>query len=749
MANAATANKQAQTKASKPQVVWIGNGNEAVARAIIHIGYDGEGYYPITPSSAAGEAVSKAFAAGETDIAFVPLTSELAAISTCAGMAIAGGRVVDVTSANGLLLKMEEMPAISGLALPMVLNLSTRDVSAPLNIKNGHSDLAACLGVGWLILCAPTVQATYDMNIVALKLAEAVDLPAIVAYDGFHTSHANRRIEIFAEKDDVRDFLGEKPKGTTILDVDNPHTFGPYMNDDLINTRVQLDAKMARAYEVLPGIFAEYAKCSGRSYSFVERYGADNAEVVLVMVNTGGETAKDAVDRLAARGEKVAVVIPKVLRPFPEKELVEAVAGARTILVGERVSQYGASNYLANELGAALQRVGSKAEIIQRTYGVGGLTLTSEDAEKLFGIAQAWPNLDDPDEQKRKWYYGAWPGDINYDPAVQIEAVTAEDQALNIGVEKVNLRELSEMPIRFEKHSACPGCGIFVNLNLFLRGIDGPVVVFFNTGCGMVVTTGFPNTTFKMPYFHNLFHNASSTATGVVEMYKRFRAQGKITRDITFIAVSGDGGDDIGMDQVIGAALRNDPFIMLEYDNKGYMNTGAQMCYTGIKGQRNSNAHIGPQQKGKKTHHKDIVEILRGTNCSYLFQAAEANPLDMIRKARKAQQTVQNGGFAFGKLWSVCPLNWGMKESNGPAAVKAAVDSCIFPLYEIQNGVTTLNYDPEKRKKKVPVTDAFKLMGAGFAHIAKPDFADIAAEVQTEVNRRWTRLKAKAENELL
>ena len=347
MANAVVVTEKAKTKGLKPQAVWIGNGNEAVAQAIIQIGYDGEGYYPITPSSDAGEAVSKAFAAGETDIAFVPLTSELAAISACAGMAIAGGRVVDVTSANGLLLKIEEMPAISGLALPMVLNLSTRDVSAPLNIKNGHSDLAACLGMGWTILCAPTVQATYDLNIIALKLAEAVNLPAIVAYDGFHTSHANRRIEIFAEKEDVRKFLGEKPKGTTIFDVENPHTFGPYMNDDLINTKVQIDAKMARAYEVLPEIFEQYAKWSGRSYGFVERYGADDAEVVMVMINTGGETAKDAVDRLLGRGEKVAVVIPKVLRPFPEKELVEAVAGARTILVGERVSQYGASNYLA------------------------------------------------------------------------------------------------------------------------------------------------------------------------------------------------------------------------------------------------------------------------------------------------------------------------------------------------------------------------------------------------------------------
>ena len=513
MANAVAVTEKLKVSAARPQQVWIGNGNEAVARAIIHIGYDGEGYYPITPSSDAGEEVSKAFAAGETDIAFVAATSELAAISVCAGMAVAGGRVVDVTSANGLLLKIEEMPAIAGLALPMVLNLSTRDVSAPLNIKNGHSDLAACLGLGWMILCAPTVQATYDMNIIAIKLAESVNLPCIVAYDGFHTSHANRRIEIFAEKEDVRAFVGQKPKTLNIMDVDHPHTFGPYMNDDLINTKVQLEAKMQRTYEILPDLFEQYAEVSGRSYSFVERYGPDDADVVMVMLNTGGETAKDAVDRLNKRGEKVAVVIPKVLRPFPEKELVKAVAGARTILVGERVSQYGASNYLANELGAALQRVGDKAQIIQRIYGVGGLTLTAEDAEKLFEVAQKWPNLDDLDEQRRKWFYGAWPGDLDHNPPVGIEPTTARDVSLNIGNEKVNLPKLSQMPPRFEKHAACPGCGIFVNLNLFLRGIDGPVVVFFNTGCGMVVTTGYPHTTFKIPYFHNLFHNASSTAT--------------------------------------------------------------------------------------------------------------------------------------------------------------------------------------------------------------------------------------------
>ena len=144
------------------------------------------------------------------------------------------------------------------------------------------------------------------------------------------------------------------------------------------------------------------------------------------------------------------------------------------------------------------------------------------------------------------------------------------------------------------------------------------------------------------------------------------------------------------MDQVIGAALRNDPFIHFEYDNKGYMNTGAQLCYTGFMGQRNSNAHIGPCQTGKRTHHKDVIEILRGTFAPYLATVSESHATDMIRKARKAQQTVRDGGFAFVKAISVCPLNWGMDEHVGPSAVESIVNACMHPLLEVEQGITRI-----------------------------------------------------------
>ncbi len=749
-----------------PQTVWIGNGNEAVARAILDIGYDGEGYYPITPSSEVGEIVSKAVADGKSDMAFVVGTSELAAISICAGMAAAGARVVDVTSAQGLLLKAEQMPAISGLGLPMVLNLSTREVSGPLNIKNGHSDLYAALGYGWLIFLAPTVQAAYDLNIVAIKVAEAVNLPAIVAYDGFHTSHATRRIKVFENADDVRRFVGPPPFKATleetngrlnILNMQRPYTFGPYMNDDCINSKVQLENKFEKAYGVIAQVFDEFAVLSGRRYGFVERYGDPDAPVCLVALNSAGEASKDAVDELARNGDSSNLVIPTVLRPWPEQELLDAIGGAKRVVVAERASQYGASNYLANEIGAALQRAGNTARIIQRSYGIGGLNFNKEDALAMFDAARDWPSHsehagDQPiyTFARRKAYYGAWPGDPDYNPAETLVPLTVNECSLNAGQNgKVNLKELSKMPARFDKHSACPGCGIFTTLNLFLRGIDGHVLLVFNTGCGMVVTTGYPLTSFKVPYIHNLFHNGSSTATGLVEMIKRYRAKGDLPEDITVVMVTGDGGDDIGVDQLIAAALRNDPFIVLEYDNKGYMNTGAQMCYSGFRGQKNTNAPVGAKQSGKRTHHKDIIEILRGTFAPYLASAAESNGLDMIRKARKAQAVVRAGGFAFVKTLSVCPLNWGMDEHVGPSAVEACVDACMHPLFEIDHGKTVITYDPAAKGKRIPVTEAFMKMGGAYRHLTTPEFAEVSREVQEEVDRRWERLKAMAASDHL
>ena len=157
------------------------------------------GYYPITPSTEIAELLDEMKAAGEHKIVMVPADGEHGAAGICYGAATGGGRVFNATSSQGLLYSLEELPVQSGTRYPMLLDLATRAVSGPLDIRGDHSDVYYALNTGWLIFMARDPQAVYDMNLIALRVAERADvrLPAIVAFDGFFTSHQKRRVSSF------------------------------------------------------------------------------------------------------------------------------------------------------------------------------------------------------------------------------------------------------------------------------------------------------------------------------------------------------------------------------------------------------------------------------------------------------------------------------------------------------------------------------------------------------------------------
>ncbi len=168
------------------------------------------GYYPITPSTEIAEILDERKAAGAHRMVMVPADGEHGAAGICYGAAVGGGRVFNATSAQGLLYALEELPVQSGTRFPMLLDLATRTVSGPLDIRGDHSDVYFALNTGWLILMARDPQAVYDLNICALRVAERADvrLPAIVAFDGFFTSHQKRRVSVFEDPTVVQAFLG-------------------------------------------------------------------------------------------------------------------------------------------------------------------------------------------------------------------------------------------------------------------------------------------------------------------------------------------------------------------------------------------------------------------------------------------------------------------------------------------------------------------------------------------------------------
>lgn len=741
------------------QVAEYASGNEMAAFAIKQIGYDLMGYYPITPSTQIAEGLDTMRANGETDLIMIAAEGEHSAAGICYGAAVGGGRVINATSANGLLYAIEQFPVQSGTRYPMVMNVVCRTISGPLSIKGDHSDIMFMLNAGWPILFAHGVQDVYDFNIIALKLAEAVRLPVIVAYDGFFSSHQKRRCMRFEKEETVRNFIGEKKEKYPFLDLEHPITVGSYMNEpDLINNRYQLHLAMAEAGRLLPNLFREYEELSGRSYHSVESYCCEDAETILVLLGSSYETALDAIDQLRAEGKKVGALTISVLRPFPGKEIFDSCKNAVNLLVADRQDSYGAGGgNLSLEVRSAMQKSGSSVRIKSLVYGLGGKDFFVEDAVKMVEWAE---NPDTPDFE----YYGVTAGrsvaeyqneTTFFAPLTSertkkgvIQVQKGEDGKVQVSGNSLNAT--TAIPKRLAPgHGACPGCGIPVNLNLLLRAIEDPVVLLFQTGCGMIVTTPYPRTSFKVPYLHNLFQNGAATLSGLAEICYRKQKKGEIPAgDIIFIMVSGDGGMDIGMGSALGTALRNHRLLLFEYDNGGYMNTGYQLSYSTPKGARSSTSHVGKNQYGKTFFHKDMPQMMAATGIPYVATMAESNPTDFMAKAAKAAYYAKNEGMAYVKALSACPLNWNDKPATERRVVETAVDCCYFPLYEVERGKTALNYDPEKMGRKVPVLDWLSMMGRT-KHLQKECYAQVVESLQEEVDRRFERLKARAQSPVL
>ena len=733
------------------QVMEYASGNEMAAIAIKQIGYDLMGYYPITPSTQIAENLDIMRANGETDLVMVAAEGEHSAAGICYGASVAGGRVINATSANGLLYALEQFPVQSGTRYPMVMNVVCRTVSGPLSIKGDHSDLMYLLNTGWPILFAATVQQVYDFNIIALKLAESVRLPVVVAYDGFFTSHQKGRCFRFEDDKVIKDFLGEKKEEYPFLDLEHPITVGSYMNEpDLINNRYQLHLAMEEANDLIPKLFAAYGEISGRNYSKVEGVGCQDAESVLFLLGSSYDTSIDVVEEMRKDGKKVGAATLHVLRPFPAKEIATYLSSCKKILVADRQDSYGAGGgNLSLEVRAAMQRCGSNIRIKSLVYGLGGKDFFQEDVKIMFDWLE--------DDRKPDFaYYGITPGDITAKEDSPLFAPITREKT-RIGATKVEETEqglkvigatpnaVTAMPGRIAPgHGACPGCGIPVNLNLLLRGIEDPVVFLFQTGCAMIVTTGYPKTSFRIPYLHNLFQNGAATLSGVAEICYRKQEKGEIPQgDIIFIMVSGDGGLDIGMGSALGTALRGHRLLIFEYDNGGYMNTGYQLSYSTPLGARSSTSHLGSKQYGKTFFHKDMPRIMAATGIPYVATVAESNPTDFMKKAAKAAHYAKTEGTAYVKAISACPLNWNDKPATERKVIEAAVNSCYFPLYEVEHGVTRLSYDPEKSGKKIPVLDWLSMMGRT-KHLQKEEYAHVVEKMQKEIDLRFEELKNRS-----
>ena len=273
-------------------------------------------------------------------------------------------------------------------------------------------------------------------------------------------------------------------------------------------------------------------------------------------------------------------------------------------------------------------------------------------------------------------------------------------------------------------HLACPGCGHAIGVRMVLKALGNRAVVVVVPSCVAVISGPFPNAAFGMPVFHSAFEIAAPSAAGISRALK---IQGK--EDIPVLAFAGDGGTfDIGLQSLSGAADRNEDLIYVCMDNEAYMNTGIQVSSATPRF-----AWTGTSPAGNRRRKKQIMEIMAAHRIPYAATASIGFPEDLMNKVKRAKGF---RGTRFLHLLSPCPTGWKMGEEMSPVAAAAAVETNIFPLYEILEGVDyTINY----QSQNLPVEKYLMLQGR-FKHLKQ----DQIEAIQAETDRSWMSLKKRA-----
>lgn len=363
-------------------------GNSLVAEAMRQCAPDVVAAYPITPQTTIVEEFAKFVADGRVHTEYVTVESEHSALSASIGASAAGARVMTATCSQGLALMWEELFIASGLRLPIVMANANRALAAPINIHCDHSDAMGARDAGWLMLFAETAQEAYDNTIISVRVAEHPDvmLPVMTCLDGFITTHSIDRAEVLGDEA-VTSFVGHYEPSNTLLDFDNPTSYGNFAGiggtyfEFKRQQRVAIDGSMS----IVKRIGEEFAAISGRPFGVIEGWGMDDAEVAIVVIGSTAGNARHVARQLRADGVKAGVVKVRCFRPFPAAELREALAGVKAVAVLDRSESFGAEGgplYL--EVKSALYDATERVPVVNYIYGLGGADVRIELIERVF-----------------------------------------------------------------------------------------------------------------------------------------------------------------------------------------------------------------------------------------------------------------------------------------------------------------------------------------------------------------------------
>jgi pyruvate-ferredoxin/flavodoxin oxidoreductase len=384
-----TAHEPVRTEYQYPGIPTTCDGAEAVVHVEVKIS-QAAGAYPITSSTTMGGGFNASVMSGgknlwgDTLMFFEP-ESEHSAAAVCEGFAVAGGRVTNFTSGQGLVLMKEVLYTISGKRLPVVMNIGARALTSQgLNVHAGHDDVMSVADCGWGMLFGRNAQEAGDFCLIARRAAEATQTPFFNVQDGFLTTHTVETVRL-PEPEFMKEYIGDpKQKLTNLMDPANPVMSGVVQNQDsYMKGKIAQRWYYDRVPQALEEAFDEFAKKTGRQYGYVENYRCEDADYILVGMGCYMETAKVTVDYLREKKNiKAGCLTVFVFRPFPAQAIVEALKDCHAFTVFERMDDplSTTGNHLTREIKAAFcdattgQNGQEKAARVPRIYhGAAGL----------------------------------------------------------------------------------------------------------------------------------------------------------------------------------------------------------------------------------------------------------------------------------------------------------------------------------------------------------------------------------------
>lgn len=286
-------------------------------------------------------------------------------------------------------------------------------------------------------------------------------------------------------------------------------------------------------------------------------------------------------------------------------------------------------------------------------------------------------------------------------------------------------------------HRLCAGCPVPIFTKMLTRVTDYDVVAGSATGCLEVASTIFPYSAWKIPWIHTAFENAAATMSGVEAMAKVRSRKNKTENKVKCVAIGGDGGTyDIGIQALSGVMERGHDLLYICYDNGAYMNTGIQRSGATPLGAATTTTPVGEVVSGKQQQRKDLSRIMVAHHVPYVAQASIHNPIDLSNKIRKG---LELDGPAFLNILSPCIPGWRINPDMAVESARLGVDTCFWPLYEVEGGSYKINYKP---KEKPPVSEWLFTQGR-FRHLKDEKWAHLIEDFQAQVDEQWEWLLAQ------